>query len=111
MFISEFKKASLKNAIYYGFFAGLILNAHFFGFITLFAQYLLLLFFLIQSTKETRKTFFINSFVSGIVTLIIFLPAYEAFVRVSEIQSFWLQKPGQDAITKLFNEFFGDALE
>ena len=103
------KKASLKNAIYYGFFAGLILNAHFFGFITLFAQYLLLLFFLIQSAKETRKTFFINSFVSGIVTLIIFLPAYEAFVRVSEIQSFWLQKPGQDAITKLFNEFFGNS--
>jgi 4-amino-4-deoxy-L-arabinose transferase-like glycosyltransferase len=103
------KNASLKNAIYYGLFAGLILNSHFFGFITLFAQYLLLLFFLIQSPAETRKRFFINSFAAGIVTLIIFLPAFEAFVRVSEIQSFWLQKPGQDAITKLFYEFFGNS--
>ncbi|MBC8883668.1 hypothetical protein H9X57_10735 [Flavobacterium piscinae] len=58
-------------------------------------------------SKGKQKNFFINSFISGFVTLIIFLPAYEAFVRVSEIQSFWLQKPGQDAITKLISEFFG----
>mgnify|MGYP005843737305 CR=1 FL=1 len=101
------KKPSLNNAVFYGIFAGLILHSHFFGFITLFAQYLILLFFLLISEKEDRKKFFFYSFTSGIVTLIVFSPVYEAFVRVSGIESFWLQRPGSDAITKLFNEFFG----
>ncbi len=101
------KEPILKNAVYYGIFAGLILNSHFFGFITLFSQYLILLFFLLKKKKEDKKKFFNKIFISGIVTLIVFSPVYEAFVRVSEIESFWLQKPNQDAITRLFGEFFG----
>ncbi|WP_221931743.1 glycosyltransferase family 39 protein [Flavobacterium sp. GT3R68] len=103
------KKPTILHAVYYGIFAGLIVNSHFFGFITIFSQYLILLFFLITSPKENKKTFFFYSFISGIVTLIIFLPAYEAIIRVSEISSFWLQKPGPDAFTMMFKEFFGNS--
>lgn len=103
------KKPTLLNAVFYGIFAGLIVNSHFFGFITLFSQYLILLFFLIKSPKENQKKFFINSFISGVVTLIVFLPAYEALIRVSEIKSFWLQKPGPEAFTMMFKEFFGNS--
>lgn len=103
------KNPTVKNAIYYGLFAGLILNSHFFGFITLFSQYVILLFFIVIAPKESRKKLFTFSFISGIVTLIVFSPAIEAFIRVSEINSFWLQKPGSEAFTVMFKEYFGNS--
>jgi 4-amino-4-deoxy-L-arabinose transferase-like glycosyltransferase len=103
------KKTTVSNAIYFGILAGLIINSHFFGFITVFSQYLLLLFFLIKSPKDERKKFFIYSFIAGLVTFIVFLPTYEAIMRVSEINSFWLEKPTIDSFTVMFREFFGNS--
>jgi hypothetical protein len=103
------KKPSILNAIIFGLFTGLYLNCHFFGFITLFSQCLLLLFFLIKTSKENRNKFFRYCIVFGIVTLIIFSPSFEALLRVSEIKSFWLQKPGPEAFTSMFREFFGNS--
>jgi 4-amino-4-deoxy-L-arabinose transferase-like glycosyltransferase len=103
------RTTTLKNSLIYGFFAGLILNAHFFGFITLFSQYLILLVSLIYSEKENRKKLFLCSFYSSIITLIVFIPVYEPFIRASKINSFWLQKPGLEVYTNLFKEFFGNS--
>ena len=103
------KKPSVLNGIIFGLFTGLYLNCHFFGFITLFSQCLLLLFFLIKTPKENRNKFFGNCIVFGIVTLIVFSPAFEALLRVTEIKSFWLQKPGSEAFTSMFKEFFGNS--
>lgn len=103
------KNLSIKNAILYGIFAGLIIHSHFFGFITIFSQCLILFFFLLISGKEKRKSFFINSVVSGIVMLIVILPAYDTIMRMSGITSFWLQRPGNEPFTSLFKEFFGNA--
>jgi len=103
------RKPTLRNAIYYGIFAGLILNSHFFGFITLFSQYLLLLFFLILCPKENRLKFFLNAFVAGLVTLAFVYPIYDLLTRVNDISSFWLQKPGPEAFTNMFKEFFGNS--
>lgn len=103
------KTPTFKNAILYGLFAGLILNAHFFGFITLFSQYIILLITFIYSQKENRLNFFKYSFCSLIVTLIVFFPVYEPFIRASKINSFWVQKPSIDVYTNLFKEFFGNA--
>lgn len=103
------KKPTFKNSIYYGFFTGLILNAHFFGFITVFSQYLILLFFLIIFPIKERKMFFMKCIISGVVTLIVFLPALDAFMRVADIDSFWLQKPGPEAYTIMFKDFFGNS--
>jgi uncharacterized membrane protein len=103
------KKPSVLNGIIFGLFTGLYLNCHFFGFITLFSQCLLLLFFLIKTPKENRNKFFGNCIVFGIVTLIVFSPAFEALLRVTEIKSFWLQKPGPEAFTSMFKEFFGNS--
>ncbi len=103
------KKPSISNGIIFGLFTGLYLNCHFFGFITLFSQCLLLLFFLIKTPKENKNKFFGNCIVFGIVTLIVFSPSFEALLRVTEIKSFWLQKPGPDAFTSMFREFFGNS--
>ncbi len=103
------KKPTISNGILFGLFTGLYLNCHFFGFITLFSQCLLLLFFLIKTPKENRNKFFGFCIVSGIVALIIFSPSFEALLRVTEIKSFWLQKPGPEAFTSMFREFFGNS--
>jgi hypothetical protein len=103
------KKPSVINGIIFGLFTGLYLNCHFFGFITLFSQCLLLLFFLIKTPKADRNKFFAFCIVFGIITLIVFSPAFEALLRVTEIKSFWLQKPGPDAFTSMFREFFGNS--
>ena len=108
-FVIFIKKPSISNGIIFGLFTGLYLNCHFFGFITLFSQCLLLLFFLIKTPKENKNKFFGNCIVFGIVTLIVFSPSFEALLRVTEIKSFWLQKPGPDAFTSMFREFFGNS--
>lgn len=101
------KNPSLKNAVFYGLFTGLILHAHFFGVITIFSQCLLLLYFLIVSKKENKGNFLKKSVVAGIVTFLIFLPAIEAFIHVVEMSSFWFDPPKQDAYTQMFRQFFG----
>lgn len=103
------KKPTVKNAVYYGLFAGLIIHSHFFGFITIFSQCVILLFFLIICEKEKRKVFFKNSLISGIVLILTILPVFQAIMRVSEITSFWLQKPGNEPFTLMFKEFFGNS--
>jgi len=103
------RNPTYKNAIYYGIFAGLIINSHFFGVITVFAQFLILLFFLIKTPADSRVRFFTCSFISGIVTGILVLPTYEALKQVSEIKAFWIPKPAPDAFSAMFSEFFGQS--
>jgi hypothetical protein len=103
------KNSNLRNAILYGIFTGLIINSHFFGFITIFAQYILLLFFLIQTPKIDRKKFFIFSFISGLTTLLVLAPGFAAIKRMTEISSFWLAPPTAEVYTNMFKEFFGNS--
>lgn len=101
------KKPSLKNAVFYGIFTGLILHAHFFGLITIFSQCIILLYFFVIAKKESRLTFLKFSVIGGVTAFIVFLPAIKAFVRVSKIDSFWLESPKPDVFTQMFRDFFG----
>lgn len=103
------KDSSLKNAIYYGIFTGLIINAHFFGFITIFSQCLLLLYFIIKSEPENRKKLFINSVIAGIIAILVILPGYAAILRMLEIKSFWLATPTADVYSNLLKEVLGNS--
>lgn len=107
--IKFLKLPNKRNALYYGFFASLMLCSHFFGLFVLFAQYLILLLFLLLSEKKDRKQFFINAFISGIVTLVLFIPAIKIFIKVSEIKVFWIPAPTLDVYTLIFKEFFGNS--
>ncbi len=107
--IKFIKSPNRKNALYYGLFAALMLYSHFFGLFVLFAQYLILLLFLILSEKGKKKQFFLNAFVSGIITLVLFIPAIKIFIKVSEITQFWIPAPTLDVYTLIFKEFFGNS--
>lgn len=107
--IKFIKLPNRKNAIYYGVISALMISSHFFGLFVLFAQYLLLLAFLILSNKEARKSFFINALISGLIALVLFIPAIKIFIRVAEIKEFWIPAPTVDVYTLMFKEFFGNS--
>lgn len=103
------KKPSVRNAVFYGIFTGLIVNSHFFGVLTILSQCIILLYFLVIIPKENRLVFLKYSLIGGGVALLVFLPAIQPFVQVSQINSFWLEKPGPDAFTTMFRNFFGSS--
>lgn len=105
--IKFLKDSNLKNAMLYGVFAAFMISVHFFGLFALIAQYLILLFFLISAQKSERKKFFINSFLSGITTLILFIPSIKLFIQTTKIKDIWIDDPTFDAYTEIFHEFFG----
>lgn len=100
---------SYKSAVAYGFFATLMIYCHFFALFALFSQYLILLFFVLRPFGTTRKKFFIFSFIAGLMTLILYLPTYNLFLKTSEITSFWIQMPSLDVYTQFFKDFFGQS--
>jgi 4-amino-4-deoxy-L-arabinose transferase-like glycosyltransferase len=104
-----FEKTNFKNAIIFGVFSSLILHAHFFGFITLFSQLVIWFFMLYQKSKEERKPFFICSIIAALTIIVVFLPALEPFIRVKNIDSFWLPKPSATVYTEIFKSFLGNS--
>ena len=107
--IKFIKLPSRKGAVLYGVISALMIYSHFFGLFVLCAQYLLLLLFLILSKKEERTPFFINALISGLVALILFIPAIKIFIKVSQIKEFWIPAPTLDVYTLIFKEFFGNS--
>lgn len=103
--IRYIKVPTLKNAILYGIISCLMIYSHFFGLFILFSQYLILLGFFLLT--EQKKKFFINSFVSVIITIILFIPAINIFIGISKIEKFHLPPPSIDIFTKFFKDFFG----
>ena len=105
--IRYIKDPTMRNAILYGVISALMLYSHFFGLFILFAQYVILSLFFILA--QDKKTFFIRSFASGVVTILLFIPAMKIFLSVSKIEKFHLPEPAIDIFTKFFKDFFGNS--
>lgn len=103
------KNSTTKNALYYGLFTALLINTHFFGLFVLVSQFIIILYFLFERPKSERKKFFVSAVVSGITTLILWIPSIKIFIIVAQIKSFWIQPPTSEVYTGLFREFFGNA--
>lgn len=108
IFLIKFiKKPTLKTALLHSLFATLMIYTHFFALFTLFSQYLILLFFIIKPYKTTSKKFFLYTLFSGIIIVIIYIPAIFIFLGTSNRTSFWIARPEIDVYTAMFKEFFG----
>lgn len=101
------KAPNKKNAVWYGISAALMIYGHFFGLLALFTQYVILLFFFIIEKKQNRLRFFIASFISGLITLILYIPALGLLLKSMEKKTFWIAAPTLDAYTLIFKDFFG----
>src|SRR5690606_31425283 len=100
------KAPTFRNAVYFGIFSGLMIHAHFFGFITLFSQAVILLFFLLNSPSAARMHFFKCCALGGLVAILVVIPTYESFFQVASIEAFWIPAPGPDVFTVIFRDFF-----
>lgn len=99
---------SIKNAIFLGIFLGLITNAHPVGIVSVISVFLLIgLYFFKREDKQERIKYFKSSFITGIVTLIVFSPVYQKVVNASSITSFWVQKPSYDYVIYVLKQIVG----
>lgn len=105
------KKVNLKNALYLGLFTGLITNAQPIGIISVLGVFFTvgICFFFLKSNKE-RIVFLKYSFLSGIVTLLVFAPVYQKVVVASKISSFWVLKPSYDYGKQVLTQITGGNL-
>lgn len=98
-----------KKAIYFGIAAGAMLLSHFFGMFVLLSQGFILLIFLLLSEKKNRMAFFINSAIGGLLSLLLFVPAFKILIKVSEIKEFWIPPTTIDTIKQIFKDFCGNS--
>jgi uncharacterized membrane protein len=103
------KTPNYKNSILYGFFTSLMLYGHFFALFTLFSQILILFFFIILINKKDKWNFIKQSFISGIIILILHIPSIKTLLNISKIQSFWVEEPSKQVYTSIYNQFFGES--
>jgi len=103
------KLPNRRNAVLYGIFGGLMLYGHFFSLFALLSQIALLTLCTITIDKERRKAFVLNSAISGLIILVLFLPCVKIFIAAMAIKDFWIPYPTPDAYTLIFKEFFGNS--
>lgn len=102
------KKPTYKTAFLYGLFSCFMIYTHFFALFTLISQYLILLYFLVRPCYLIKQNeFFKLSLFSGIISLILYIPALIIFFTASKRESFWIPVPEKDVYTVMFKEFFG----
>jgi hypothetical protein len=103
------KENTIRNAVYYGVFTGLMIISHFFGLFVLLSQLLIFGLFFLLIEKNSKIKFLKNSLFSGLITFVFFIPAITIFIKVSQIKEFWIPAPTSDVYTLIYKEFFGNS--
>ncbi len=103
------KKPDRRNAIWYGVFTGLIVHGHMFGLVTIFAQAVLLLIFLLHQPAVARPDFLKKALISAGVALLVIAPGFQAVIHVLTFKSFWLAPPSPTVYTDLFSELLNNS--
>lgn len=101
------KNPSLKTAIIHGIFASIMIYTHFFALFTLFSQYVILLYFLIKPYDTSYKLQIKLPIISGLTTLLLYIPAIFIFLKTSQRTSIWIPIPDKEVFSSVFKEFFG----
>lgn len=111
LFLVRFiKKPTLKSVLLYSFATALLINTHFYSLFALFAQYLIILYYIYKPVGTTGKKIFIYALISGIITLLSFIPSIVIFMGTSGMKSFWITAPSWDVYTQMFKTFMGPEL-
>lgn len=103
------KLSTIKNAIWFGISASLMLHAHFIGFFTLLAQTIIFLMFLFLKKDLDKKQFFKGSIIAAIILVIAYIPSIHSLIKIFGIKSFWIPAPGPDSLKLIYKSFFGNS--
>lgn len=107
LFSKFVKDPCLKFALLYSLGVTLLIYSQFFGFFVLASQCVLLFFYFFSSNKIIRIALFKYSLIAGIITIILYIPAYRFLFAAMERSQFWIQKPTIHTMIEIFRDFFG----
>ena len=106
IFLVNFVKSkTFKNAILYGFFAGLMLETQFFGIFVLISQLFILFINFFITDNKFKKTNFVKLLTAGLTIIIIFLPALNIFIATTKKKYVAIQPTTVDTIFQIFKDF------
>ena len=106
-FVKFIKSPTWSNTVYYAVFSALMIYGHFFGLLGLFAQYVMLLIFIINGTDNNRKALISKSIIAGFIILLLYLPAFKLFFKAAGLENIWIPKPEPDIYIELFKTLTG----
>jgi hypothetical protein len=111
LFLIRFiKLPTLKSALQFSLCAALLINTHFYSVFALFAIYLIILYYIIKPYNTTGKKMFFYALLSGIITVVSFIPSMVIFLSTSGLKSFWITAPSWDVYTSMFKELIGSEI-
>ncbi|HLP32089.1 MAG TPA: glycosyltransferase family 39 protein [Bacteroidia bacterium] len=100
------REPSLKHALLYALMVLLMIYSHYFGLFALAAQGIIGIVFLIIE-KENKLKLFRYFIWSAAVVIVVYLPWLPFLKGVSDIRSFWIQRPSSGFAVDYFYEYFG----
>ncbi len=107
--VNFLRSQTIKNTIWYGVSAGLLISVNFFGFINLLSQTILVLYFIFKSDFNVRKKIFFKSVLAATIAIVMFLPNYDMLLKLLNYKTFWVPKPTDESFSILFKEFLGNS--
>lgn len=105
-FIRLFRERNRKNIILYGVFTALMLWSHYYGLITLLAQGIFLVFFIVFE-KKLNWSFIKHFFYSYILAAVLYSPWIPTTFKMMGRSGHWTKMPKRDFFSQWFETYFG----
>jgi mannosyltransferase len=102
------KTPRLRFGIAYAVFTLLALYFHYFSIFIVISQIVIALIAWIAEKAEKRK-FFLNFMISGLMILVLFSFQIRHILSISNISSFWIEKPKDSFAKNIVSQFFGNS--
>lgn len=102
------KEPNKSNAIKYGLLSGLLLNINFFGLFNLFAQFILVVIYLMLTNQNKRVDIFKKCLIAASITIILFLPSVYKLTTLFGVVAPWIPAPTNESLSILLKEFLGN---
>lgn len=109
--IKFIRTASLKSAVLYGVFTGVMLGTHLFALFVLLSQCVILLYFVCRPYNGivTWKKFFLYCLLAGVIVGVMYIPCFKTLLIASQRTSMWIPEPAANVFIELLKEFFGNS--
>ena len=101
------REQTKKHMVFYSVITALMLYTHYFGLVTLIAQAIFLLFYLIFGKGTSRPNLLKYFSLSGILIVVLYSPWIPTMLKMMKKSSHWTKAPGSDFFVTLFKLYFG----
>lgn len=99
------KTPTYKSMAWFAVFSTFMAYSHFFGVFMLIAFYAIILLYIIKSNDRSHRLKL--ALASGLLTIILYIPAIIVVFSNQQRDSFWIQAPKMKTFDLMLGEFFG----